>query len=98
MKFTPQRMKFLHSIDGVNYSLDFVREHKGTDPGFLPGGGTIILSWKAKRKGPHFKKVPISRRNDLRERERDRKNVITFAAKVGGGGHKHLLTPSKQYI
>ena len=23
MKFTPQRMKFLHSIDGVNYSLDF---------------------------------------------------------------------------
>ena len=23
MKFIPQRMKFLHSIDGVNYSLDF---------------------------------------------------------------------------
>ena len=23
VKFTPQRMKFLHSIDGVNYSLDF---------------------------------------------------------------------------
>ena len=23
MKFTPQRVKFLHSIDGVNYSLDF---------------------------------------------------------------------------
>ena len=23
MKFTSQRMKFLHSIDGVNYSLDF---------------------------------------------------------------------------
>ena len=23
MKFTPQRIKFLHSIDGVNYSLDF---------------------------------------------------------------------------
>ena len=24
MKFTPQRMKFIHSIDGVNYSLDFL--------------------------------------------------------------------------
>ena len=24
MKFTPQRMKFLHSIDGLNYSLDFL--------------------------------------------------------------------------
>ena len=23
MKFTPQRVKFLHSIEGVNYSLDF---------------------------------------------------------------------------
>ena len=23
MKFTPQRITFLHSIDGVNYSLDF---------------------------------------------------------------------------
>ena len=23
MKFTPQRVKFLHSIDGVNYSLVF---------------------------------------------------------------------------
>ena len=23
MKFTPQRVKFLHSMDGVNYSLDF---------------------------------------------------------------------------
>ena len=26
MKFTPQRMKFLHSIDGVNYSFDFFLE------------------------------------------------------------------------
>ena len=26
MKFTPQRMKFLHSIDGVNYLLDFFLE------------------------------------------------------------------------
>ena len=24
VKFTLQRMKFLHSIDGVNYSLDFL--------------------------------------------------------------------------
>ena len=28
MKFTPQRMKCIHSIDGANYSLDFVRESK----------------------------------------------------------------------
>ena len=26
MKFTPQRVKFLHSIDGVNYSLEFFFE------------------------------------------------------------------------
>ena len=26
MKFTPQRMKILHSVDGVNYSLNFFRE------------------------------------------------------------------------
>ena len=24
MKFTPQRVKFLHSMNGVNYSLDFL--------------------------------------------------------------------------
>ena len=28
MKFTPQQIKFFHSIDGVNYSLDFFREYK----------------------------------------------------------------------
>ena len=27
MKFTPQRMKFLYSIDGVNYSLDFLESN-----------------------------------------------------------------------
>ena len=36
MKFTPQRMKFLHSIhvDGVNYSLDFffLREYTLLSP------------------------------------------------------------------
>ena len=27
LKFTPWRVKFLHSIDGVNYSLDIFREY-----------------------------------------------------------------------
>ena len=62
MKFTPQGVKFLHSIDGVNYSLDFFFKESSHFTTIM----TMIVSNYStlKLKGPNSRRLIIFKLTD----------------------------------